>query len=98
MYVRRVNGQESYEGFWEKALVHLLHPTQLLIIEAISRIEEPISASVMVRISDGQIELASYDYHCKRLVELGLLKPAGKAKRRGTYERFYDFQVVGGEQ
>ena len=93
-----MNGQESCGSFWEKALVLLLHPTQLLIIEAISRIEEPISASVMVLISDGQIGLASYDYHFKRLLELGLLKPAGKAKRRGTYERFYVFQVVDGEQ
>jgi hypothetical protein len=93
-----VTDQENYEGFWEKALAQLLHPTQLLIVEAISQIEEPISASVMVRISDGQIKLASYDYHCKRLVELGLLKPAGKAKRRGVYEKFYDFQVVEGEQ
>lgn len=90
--------QEDYESFWEKALVQLLHPTQLLIVEAISRIEEPISASVMMRISDGQIKLASYDYHCKRLLKLGLLKPAGEAKRRGVYEKFYVFQMVGGEQ
>lgn len=93
MYVRRVTDRDRYCDYWEKAIVRLLHPTQLLILEAISHLGQPISASVMVRISDGQIELANYDYHCKRLWDLDLLRPAGEVKRRGTFEKFYDLQL-----
>jgi hypothetical protein len=84
-----VSDQETYEQFWEEAVIQLLHPTQLLIIEALTHLDCPVSASIMVRISGGQIELASWDYHCRRLTSLGLLEPAGSEPRRGATENFF---------
>lgn len=87
--------QETYVRFWEDALIRLVHPTQLLILEALTRLDCPISASIMVQVSDGQIGLGSWDYHCKRLTRLGLLEAAGKAQRRGVSEKFYKLRVNG---
>lgn len=87
--------QETYERFWERAIVELLHPTQLLIVEALTNLDCPVSASIMERICDGQIRLANWDYHCKRLTTLGLLEPAGHKRRRGATEHFFVLRVNG---
>ena len=87
--------QRNYERFWEEAIVRLLHPTQLLIIEALARLDHPISPTIMARISDGQVRLNNYDYHCKRLVKLGLLESAGQEPRRGAWEHFYALSLDG---
>jgi hypothetical protein len=90
-----VPDQETYEQFWEEAVVQLLHPTQLLIIEALIHLDRPVSASIMVRISGGQIKLASWDYHCRRLATLGLLEPIGSELRRGATENFFALRLNG---
>lgn len=87
--------QETYERFWEAAVVRLLHPTQLLIVEALGHLDGPVSASIMEKISDGQIKLASWDYHCKWLTTLGLLDQVGKKQRRGATEWFYSLYLNG---
>jgi hypothetical protein len=83
---------KSIEQFWEEAIVRLLNPVQLLILEAITRLERPISATIMVQIDD-RITLALYDYHLKRMVKTGLLELTDKKKRRGSYEKFYTLRV-----
>lgn len=87
--------QMSYERFWEDAVIRLLHPTQLLILETLTRLDRPVSASIMEQISGGQVKLASWDYHCKRLATLGLLKPVGTKQRRGATEHFFALQLNG---
>lgn len=87
--------QGSYERFWEDAVVRLLHPTQLLILETLTYLDCPISASIMERLCDGQIKLANWDYHCKRLATLGLLEPAGWKQRRGATENFFVLRLNG---
>ena len=87
--------QQTYERFWEEAVILLLHPTQLLILEALARLGLPVSASIMEQVSDGQIRLANFDYHLKRLETLGLLEVVDRKQRRGTAEKFFDLRLVG---
>lgn len=87
--------QDTYLQFWEDAVLRLLHPTQVLILEALTRLDCPVSATSLEQISDGQIKLGSWSYHCKRLVTLGFLEEKGSAQRRGATERFYGLRLNG---
>lgn len=84
-----VSDQERYKRFWEIVAVRLLHPTQLFVVEALSRIDRPLSPSLLERMSGGAISLGHFDYHCKRLSTLGLLEVVGTKQRRGAWEKFY---------
>lgn len=88
---------ETYEGFWKEAVIRLLHPTQLLILEALARLEMPVSATIMERISDGQIPLANYAYHLIRLERLGLLELVDTQPRRGVQEKFFALRLLKSE-
>lgn len=87
--------QETYERFLEEVVIQLLHPTQLLILEALEHLECPVSATAMEQISDGQIALGNWAYHVNRLAKLGLLEPAGTEQRRGATEKFFVLRVNG---
>ena len=88
---------ETSEQFWEEAVVLLLHPTQLLILEALVRLGMPVSATAMVEMSDGQISLAYWTYHLTRLENLGLLKLVEARPSRGTPEKFFALRIVEAE-
>ena len=81
--------RERYERFWETAAVRLLHPTQLFVVEALSRIDRPLSPTLLERVSGGTIRLGHFDYHCKRLSTLSLLEVVATKQRRGAWEKFY---------
>ena len=87
--------QETYERFWEEAATRMMHPVQLLVLEALSRIELPVSAKVMEQVSGEQIPLANFSYHITRLASLGLLELVDAQPRRGVSEKFYDLRMNG---
>lgn len=91
-----VSDQERYKWFWENVAVRLLHPTQLFVVEALSRIDRPLSPSLLERMSGGTISLGHFDYHCKRLSTLGLLEVVGRKQRGGVWEKFYDLPKFDG--
>jgi hypothetical protein len=91
-----VTGQQHYEGFWEALALRLLHPTQLLILEALSRIGQPLSPTLLEHVSGKRISLGVFDYHCKRLTSLGVLKIVKRKRRRGASEKFYDLVKLEG--
>lgn len=75
---------------WDGLPVRLLHEIQLWVIEALSRIDRPLSASVLTKMFDGEdLSLAKVSYHVSRLRDLGVLEPAGTRQARGAVERFY---------
>jgi hypothetical protein len=78
------------QGFWGDLALRLLHPTQLLIIEAIWRIEEPLSATLLQGVYGNQISLGLLSYHCRRLEALEVLEKVDKIPVRGVSEKFYD--------
>ena len=96
--------QETYERFWEEAisllseptrlLILRMHPTQLLILEALGRLGTPVSATVMQKVSGGQVSTGRFTYHLQSLMELGLLEVVETKPRRGAREKFYDLTRV----
>jgi hypothetical protein len=81
--------QESYHRFWEDLAVRLLHPTQLLVIEAASWVGCPLSPTLLRNLCDDGLALNSLAYHCNRLVELEVLKKVDRVQVRGAWENFY---------
>lgn len=79
---------KRYHLFWEATAVRLIHPTQFLVVEALLRIERPLSPTLLNDVYDeGYVGL--WDYHCKRLTALGLLELAMRVQVRGTAENYY---------
>lgn len=76
--------------FWVGLALKLLHPTQLLIIEAIWWIEEPLSATLLQEVYEDQIGLSLLSYHCKRLEALEVLEKVGEVPVRGVSEKLFD--------
>ena len=99
--------QGTYERFWEEVAILLfeptkildlfLHPTQILILEALARLGMPVSATIMERVCDGQIPVANYAYHLGRLERLGLLELVDTKPRRGAVEKFFDLRLARAE-
>lgn len=82
--------QESYHRFWDDLVVRLLHPTQLLVLEAISRIGRPLSPTLLRNLYGHGLALNLFAYHCNRLVDLGVLEKVDRVQVRGACENFYD--------
>lgn len=93
---RSVTDQQGYEGFWEAVAIRLLHPTQLLVLEALARIGQPLSPTLLERVYDETISLGVFDYHCKRLAVLGMLEIVERKQRRGALEKLYDVSKLEG--
>jgi hypothetical protein len=78
------------QHFWEGLALKLLHPTQLLIMEAFLRIEEPLSATLLQEVYEDQVGLSLLSYHCRRLEKLGVLEQVGAIPVRGVSEKLFD--------
>lgn len=77
---------------WGALVARSVHPTRLWIIEAMLRIERPLSATELEGIFGGEkLGISSISYHLKVLVELGIVEEARERKVRGATERFYAF-------
>lgn len=90
--------EDAYERFWNTAAVRLLHPTQVVIVEAIARIGRPLSPTLLEQISDEAVRLGLFDYHCKRLDKLDLLEVVERKQRRGAWEKFYGLPRQGEDE
>jgi hypothetical protein len=73
---------------WEARLLGLLHPAVVEIVEACLWIDEPLSASLLVRVFDGSYPLNKLAYHVRRLAEAGVLELVSTTPRRGAIEHF----------
>ncbi|HST69902.1 MAG TPA: hypothetical protein VLI94_09615 [Solirubrobacterales bacterium] len=87
---------QGNQGFWQELALRLLHPTQLLIIEAIWRIEEPLSATLLQAVYENQISLSLFSYHCKRLEQLAVIEKVDEIPVRGVSEKLYDLTEATG--
>lgn len=74
---------------WETALFGLLHPSQVAIVEALYRIEEPLSPVLMVEVMDGRESLNNLAYHVRRLQDRGVIEEVGYRPARGAVEHLY---------
>jgi hypothetical protein len=85
-----VTGGSDPDQFWWALVVRLLHPVQIQIIEAMLWIDQPLSASALVKIFDGKIRPSTVAYHVLHLSELRALRKVGKrTPKRGSQEKLY---------
>jgi hypothetical protein len=80
---------------WEKLVPRLIHPTKVIVIEAMLWIERPLSATELQNIANGTPVISSFSYHLDRLVESGALDVVTKLKARRSQgskrEKFFYF-------
>jgi Helix-turn-helix domain len=74
---------------WETLVALLIHPVKVSIIEAMSWVGEPLSATDLDRILSGQVGVSLISYHLRKLVELGVIQPVRKDAVRGAIQTFY---------
>jgi predicted transcriptional regulator len=81
---------------WCALISPLVHPTKVLIIEAMLWIERPMSAAELDKTFGNAVNLSTISYHVKSLARLGILERVGKRQVRGALESFYCFAAADG--
>jgi DNA-binding transcriptional ArsR family regulator len=77
-------------GFdWEALIPLLVHPVKVSIIEAMTWIGEPLSATDLDRILQGGVGVSLISYHLRKLAELEVIEPVRKGTVRGAVQTFY---------
>lgn len=67
----------------------LIHPTKVLIVEAMIWIEDPVSPAQLAKSFDKDPDLAHTAYHLREMYKLGLVERAGERRIRGATEKFF---------
>ena len=74
---------------WETLVPLLVHPVKVEIIEAMSWIGLPLSATDLDRVLRGKIGVSLLSYHLRKLAEVGALKRVRREPVRGAVQTFY---------
>jgi hypothetical protein len=75
---------------WDDFAPHIAHPTREAIVEAIRRIDEPLSARDLKRvIDDPTFHLAYFSYHVTALANEGILVESGDRSAGASVEKLY---------
>jgi DNA-binding transcriptional ArsR family regulator len=74
---------------WEALVPLLVHPAKVEIIEAMSWIGQPLSATDLDRILSGQLGVSLVSYHLRKLAELKAIEKVRQEHVRGAIQTFY---------
>ena len=74
---------------WEALVPLLVHPVKVEIIEAMSWVDVPLSATDLDRVFHGQIGVSLLSYHLRKLAEIGALRRSSQEQVRGAVQTFY---------
>lgn len=74
---------------WETLVPLLVHPAKVAIIEAMAWIGEPLSATDLDRLLQGQAGVSLLSYHLRKLAELGAINRVRQETVRGAIQTFY---------
>jgi|GEM_PF-4884994 len=77
-------GAESVD--WTVLDPHLIHPTKVMVIEAMLWIGRPLSAVELEEIFDGALGASTIDYHVRSLTTLDV-RGTSAGRRRGSATR-----------
>lgn len=80
------NEQDMSEGDapvdWLGAVMGLVHPTKVIILETMLWTGRPTSATELEEIAGGEPGLSAFSFHLKQLAKAGVLEVVGKLKIR----------------
>jgi DNA-binding transcriptional ArsR family regulator len=79
---------------WEALVPLLVHPAKVEIIEAMSWIEVPLSATDLDRILSGQLGVSLISYHLRKLAELKAIEKVRQESVRGAVQTFYALRTA----
>lgn len=74
---------------WEALVPLLVHPAKVEIIEAMSWVAQPLSATDLDRILNGQLGVSLISYHLRKLAELKAIERVRQEPVRGAIQTFY---------
>ncbi len=76
---------------WAALISRFVHPTKVLIIEAMRWIDQPLSPNELHKVLDRQMSLSALSYHVTSLAKANALRRVLKRKVRGIWESHYYF-------
>lgn len=80
-------GDERFR--WDALVSRVLHPVQVVVIEALLYIGLPLAPSEIARMTGGYHNLQDVGYHVRILVELGILELIDTEPIRGATKHYY---------
>ena len=99
---RRVPGKELPRGTregtvkrgdgaldWSALVALIVHPTKVLIVEAIGWIDRPLSSSELAYVFGETMSVSAISYHVNSLARYGVLRRQGRHKVRGAWKTLY---------
>lgn len=77
---------------WADLVPPFVNPLKVTILEAMLWIGEPLAASDLAKVFDGEFQLALLSYHLTKLREAGILRLVEQGQDgRGALQRIYFF-------
>jgi hypothetical protein len=82
---------DDFEDFWATIPEKADHPIRVMMLEALWRIGEPLSALDLVDVLDGEASMWDAAHHLSALEALDVVEPAkARARRRTSKEGAFD--------
>lgn len=76
---------------WSALTAHAISPTKLAVLEAITRIGQPVSAIQLEQVLDEKVTSSAISYHLKTLCDQGVLEVVEVRPIRGAGEKLCFF-------
>jgi Helix-turn-helix domain len=88
--MKTMGGNEPFD--WNVLVPHIVNPTKVAVIEAMSWIGVPLSASELEKVfDDEEFGLSRISYHVRTLAKAGILRMVRQRQVRGSIQTFYVF-------
>lgn len=84
-------GSEPFD--WLALVPLIAHPTMVAVIEAMTYIDQSLSASLLTKGFACEWSLSRVSYHVTALAKFGVLTKVAERPARGAMEQFYFFSA-----
>ena len=89
---RAMTSGEGLTFDWESLVPLFIHPLKVAIVEALDRIEQPLSPNELALMFDAkEWTLGIVAYHVSTLAKAGVIEVIGERQARGARESYYYF-------